>query len=121
MSEQRLAAAVVGRAISDFQEGFSSPHEDKESRVAAALASLERRIEAGEFLLERDDAVTRFWFYGAGLKVAAVHTEGHRRGWYRRLAALRGSRTVLQRKLVVLQCLHPKGPWTVTRNVAASA
>jgi hypothetical protein len=90
-----LARAVIDRAAQDFLAPI--PLTFKGRPVEGRTAAMRRRVEAGQFLLQRRDPVTMLWFYLAGFSLDATH---------RRKFRLRLERSV--RLLAVLSAKHPR-------------
>lgn len=98
---RKLAAAVISAAVTDFggwpwrRASNDRAVSGKASSLAYRLQVINTRIEAGRFLVERDDEITRFWFTLAGLDQRAAHRH---EPWIHRLAALRAVEVELRRR-----------------------
>lgn len=104
---RKLALEVICAAVTDFGGWpWRTAGSVAQARVVTGNpTSLEYRlrwfrfaIEAGRFLVERDDEVVQFWFAAAG--ISAHHARKHQ-PWIRRLAALRAQETELRRKVTL--------------------
>lgn len=84
----RLALAVISNALSDFVEPIPKTRGFATERQEAYDA----RIEAGEFLFERDDDLVRLWFHLSGLRRQDVQEAYGLRHAHRRLARSRSIR-----------------------------
>lgn len=97
--ERNLAAAVINQAITDFGGWPDRLRPDDteaptvsfwfKSSIQDKLRRLYQQIQAGEFLLERSDRITRFWFALAGVDRPSIIAMNP--GWRERLAMLRAA------------------------------
>lgn len=83
---RKLAAAVLLSAVADLERP-----ETTVGGIEQRLTDLTVQVEAGQFLVEREDAL--FWFQGAGLNMRA--SRHHNPQWRARLAALRARQAEL--------------------------
>jgi hypothetical protein len=97
---RKLAAQVINAAVTDFG-GW--PHRlrvpqirgvsDRKHGLEYRLTWLRNSIDAGRFLIERDDEIVRFWFHLAGLNRNVFRRH---QAWVHRLAALRAQERELR-------------------------
>ncbi len=94
--DRTIGLAVLKQAHHDLTEicHWIPRRKDEEPRQHQVRV-LNARIAAGEFLVERDDAVVAYWFAVAGVPV----DDHRRRQWVGLLAELRQARRTLQREL----------------------
>jgi hypothetical protein len=96
--ERKLAAGVINQAIRDFNSVTDltdrMPVKTERDKIKRALANTRIRIDAGRFLVERDDKKTRFWFHLAGVDLTGARSRMPRT-WRPRLEALRAKESDL--------------------------
>ncbi len=118
MPYRAVGAAVIALAVSDFggwpwRDARFAPMESSKDRALW----LSRAIEAGRFLLERDDDIVRMWFALAG--ISPHHARKHR-PWIQRLAALRATEAEQRRKAQATvrpqDAQHGKAVWKNWRS-----
>lgn len=99
MSERHLAVAVIEQAITDFGGWPAAEQEARETAPETPtgktpflkLLRTQEQIEAGRFLLERKDRITKFWFHQAGIDLKWFR--GLKPEWHERLRLLRSALT----------------------------
>lgn len=118
---RRLALAVICAAVSDFggwpgrlyDAAVGMYHDPKRQMEQSEhhgpgyrLARIREAVQAGEFLVERHDPVTRHWFAAAGINrdQVARHPE-----WITRLGLLRAQLQEMERQRFPLWASQPRG------------
>jgi hypothetical protein len=87
----KLAQGVVGAAVREFLAEPSPSLLGPER-----LTVLTHAIQAGEFLLERTDRITQYWFALMGADLVALRSSRQMTAPHQRLADLRSRATAMQ-------------------------
>jgi hypothetical protein len=93
-SYKKLAIAVIQQAVTEFVGRLRTP--GKKAQMATRVMSIRDRIRAGEFLMERTDAIVHHWFTLADIPLARVRSKVE---WQRRLSKYRADEKKLQREV----------------------
>lgn len=96
-----LARAVIHRAVADLMKGpddiGSSTSKDYCTKLTDLRWRLKHRIDAGKFLLFRDDPQTRLWFGLAGVEAVSPKK---REMWRKKYEHLVEAQRDLEQKIV---------------------